>query len=58
VIIFEQGVLPCLTNEGKIIMEDKHKVPHLSLSLCVCVHERRELMFRLPLHQMVMGDYT
>lgn len=26
VVIFEQGVLPCLTNEGKIIMEDKHKV--------------------------------
>jgi UDP-N-acetylglucosamine/UDP-N-acetylgalactosamine diphosphorylase len=26
VIIFEQGVLPCLTNKGKIIMENKHKV--------------------------------
>ena len=26
VIIFEQGVLPCISNEGKIIMESKSKV--------------------------------
>ena len=26
-VIFEQGVLPALTNEGKIIMDEKHKVP-------------------------------
>ncbi|KAF2453455.1 nucleotide-diphospho-sugar transferase [Lineolata rhizophorae] len=26
VVIFEQGVLPCITNEGKIIMESKGKV--------------------------------
>ncbi|EXJ83594.1 UDP-N-acetylglucosamine pyrophosphorylase [Capronia coronata CBS 617.96] len=26
VVIFEQGVLPCISNEGKILMESKHKV--------------------------------
>jgi len=26
VLIFEQGVLPCLSNEGKILMEDRMKV--------------------------------
>ena len=28
VIIFEQGVLPCISNEGKILMESKSKVQH------------------------------
>lgn len=30
VIIFEQGVLPCISNEGKIMMESKAKVGDLS----------------------------
>jgi UDP-N-acetylglucosamine/UDP-N-acetylgalactosamine diphosphorylase len=29
VIIFEQGVLPCISNEGKILMESKSKVEHV-----------------------------
>lgn len=28
VIIFEQGVLPCISNEGKILLESKSKVSH------------------------------
>lgn len=28
VVIFEQGVLPCISNEGQILMEDKGKVCH------------------------------
>lgn len=48
-IIFEQGVLPCLTNEGKIIMEEKHKVaPPDTLGMT----------YRSPSHQMEMVDYT
>jgi UDP-N-acetylglucosamine/UDP-N-acetylgalactosamine diphosphorylase len=31
VFVFEQGVLPCISNDGKIIMESKSKVCHLSL---------------------------
>ena len=33
VIIFEQGVLPCISNEGKILLEDKSKVGHFGLFL-------------------------
>jgi hypothetical protein len=33
VVIFEQGVLPCLTNEGKIIMDDKAKVLPFGVAL-------------------------
>ena len=29
VVIFEQGVLPCISNEGKILLESKSKVRHL-----------------------------
>ena len=29
VMIFEQGVLPCVSNEGKILLESKSKVNHL-----------------------------
>jgi UDP-N-acetylglucosamine/UDP-N-acetylgalactosamine diphosphorylase len=29
VIIFEQGVLPCISNEGKILMESKSKVQYV-----------------------------
>jgi UDP-N-acetylglucosamine/UDP-N-acetylgalactosamine diphosphorylase len=28
VVIFEQGVLPCISNEGKILLESKSKVCH------------------------------
>jgi UDP-N-acetylglucosamine/UDP-N-acetylgalactosamine diphosphorylase len=31
VVIFEQGVLPCISNEGKILLETKSKVPTSSL---------------------------
>ena len=31
IIIFEQGVLPCISNEGKILMESKSKVQHFLL---------------------------
>ena len=32
VVIFEQGVLPCISNEGKILLESKSKVSHDCLS--------------------------
>jgi UDP-N-acetylglucosamine/UDP-N-acetylgalactosamine diphosphorylase len=32
VVIFEQGVLPCISNEGKILLESKSKVCRLSSS--------------------------
>lgn len=36
VIIFEQGVLPCISNEGKILMESKDKVGNLA-----CAYEMK-----------------
>lgn len=38
VLIFEQGVLPCISNEGKILMENKSKVrspPSAECGVCV-----------------------
>lgn len=32
VIIFEQGVLPCISNEGKILLESKSKVSVYSIN--------------------------
>lgn len=36
VIIFEQGVLPCISNEGKILMESKSKVHHVFCCQGLC----------------------
>jgi len=37
VIIFEQGVLPCISNEGKILLESKSKVSHSpNFRACFC----------------------
>jgi UDP-N-acetylglucosamine/UDP-N-acetylgalactosamine diphosphorylase len=36
VVIFEQGVLPCISNEGKILLESKSKVCELGFSAKVC----------------------
>jgi UDP-N-acetylglucosamine/UDP-N-acetylgalactosamine diphosphorylase len=36
VVIFEQGVLPCISNEGKILLESKSKVCELGSSAKVC----------------------
>lgn len=33
VVIFEQGVLPCISNEGKILLESKSKVSTLLLNI-------------------------
>jgi len=35
VIIFEQGVLPCISNEGKILMESKDKVSNPACKHCM-----------------------
>lgn len=37
VVIFEQGILPCISNEGKILLENKSKVWFLSLLPCLSV---------------------
>lgn len=48
VLIFEQGVLPCISNEGEILMESKSKVCSLGLvcvfsNLCLgCSSPRRQ----------------
>lgn len=57
VIIFEQGVLPCISNEGKILMESKSKVitSHLFYYVILVLIA---LVYRLPLHRMEMAVST
>lgn len=50
VFIFEQGVLPCISNEGKILLESKAKVRHTWNKL----RYKPTDISRLPSHPMAM----
>jgi len=54
VIIFEQGVLPCISNEGKILMENKGKVGRSAAE----TGKLADYLYRLLLPQMGMAGYT
>ena len=41
IMIFEQGVLPCVSNEGKILLESKSKVGRMIASVSSSALERR-----------------
>lgn len=47
VVIFEQGVLPCISNDGKILLETKSKVSSSANALRLLL-----IWFRLPLPPM------
>ena len=50
VVIFEQGILPCISNEGKIMMESKSKVRYLAP--CPVNSMLTGYVARLLLHRM------
>ena len=54
VIIFEQGVLPCISNEGKILMENKGKVDRSAAK----TGKIADYLYRLLLPQTVMAGST
>jgi UDP-N-acetylglucosamine/UDP-N-acetylgalactosamine diphosphorylase len=57
VFIFEQGVLPCISNEGKILLESKDKVI-CSLNSYAAIDSSNHMCYRLQSHQMAMEAFT
>jgi UDP-N-acetylglucosamine/UDP-N-acetylgalactosamine diphosphorylase len=53
VVIFEQGVLPCISNEGKILLESKSKVRQTSFASTMVANRTRS-----PSLPMVTADFT
>lgn len=63
VVIFEQGVLPCVSNDGKMLLESKSKVRAYIISLSTAIARITSLMRyatinRLQLRPMGTAVYT